>query len=202
MVHMSLTKVFKGMLIAALGLALTACYQQSSNFEFASEEAGPGKALLPDYALLSPQVVVTNMTDQALLALPATNESPRDITTRRVELGDADPANRIFRNPKPSAGKYKTIFENYINACSDSMGVTATPTAGQAAARTRLFPNASTWSAASFDTLYLSFFGRKPSSEEVNILLDVVNNSGISDQVKHAVACAAALSSLEALNGT
>ncbi|MEQ1877462.1 MAG: hypothetical protein ABL958_12520, partial [Bdellovibrionia bacterium] len=144
---------------------------------------------------------IYDYTDPGLLALPANNESPTDIRNRRLDLGDADPANRIFRDPKASAGRFKILIENNMNACADSMGFNAAPDAGQQAARQRLFPS-STWDAASFDTLFLSFFGRKPSGDEINVLLDLVNNSGLSDQVKHAATCASALSSLEALNGS
>lgn len=197
----SLSKMVKGFLVIGLSLSMTACYQQSQNFEYASE-SGEGKSILPDYGLVAPQVLIYNFTDTSLLALPATNESPTDIRNRRLDLGDADPANRVFRNPKASAGKFKIIIENNMNACADSMGFNAAPSAGQTAARNRLFPTGSSWGATSFDTLYLSFFGRKPAETEVNILLDLVNNSGLSDQVKHAATCAAALSSLEALNGS
>jgi hypothetical protein len=196
-----LSKVFKGLLVLGLGMSMTACYQQSSNFEYASE-TGEGKSIVPDYGLVAPQVLIYNFTDPGLLALPANNESPTDVRNRRLDLGDADPANRVFRDPKASAGKFKIIIENNMNACADSMGFNAAPSAGQQAARDRLFPSGSSWSAASFDTLFLSFFGRRPDPNEVNILLDLVNNSGLSDQVKHAATCAAALSSLEALNGS
>ncbi|HEX4924042.1 MAG TPA: hypothetical protein VFV50_08145 [Bdellovibrionales bacterium] len=185
--------------VLILGGMLTACYQQAREYNVSSEY-GDGDVLAPSYSLVSPQAIIDSMTSAGGLALSTNNESVADIRNRRIELGDADPVNRIARNSKASAGKFKTILENYINACSDSVGFTATPSTTQQTNRTRLFAGASAITETSFDSLFLTFVGRLPLPEERAALLDLT--ATVSNEAKWASACAAILASMEPLNGT
>lgn len=185
--------------VVLLGLALTACYQQSREYNVASEY-GDGDVLAPSYSVVSPQAIIDTMTSAGGLALSTNNESVVDIRNRRIELGDADPANRIARNAKASAGKFKTILENYINACSDSVGFSATPSTAQTANRTRLFGGGTAVTETTFNSMFLTFVGRLPLPEERAALIDLT--AGVSEQAKWASACAAILASMEPLNGT
>lgn len=178
-------------------LSITACYQTAREYN-TQQDLGSGRSLAPAYNLLSPQAIIDSMTNSTGLALGTNNESVVDIRNRRVDLGDADPVNRVARNAKPSAGKFKIVLENYINACADSVGFNATPSNAQLTSRTRLFGGA-TVTETSFDTLYLTFLGRLPSGEERGVLMELAGR--VSGQAAWASACAAVLSSMEALNG-
>ncbi len=184
--------------VLVLMLSLTACYQTAREYNN-TQDLGSGKELQPAYGLVSPQAIIDSMTNANGLALSTNNESVVDIRNRRIDLGDADPANRVARNPKPSAGKFKIILENYINACSDSVGFNATPSADQLSSRTRLFSGGGTINESSFDTLYLTFLGRLPSGDERAVLMELA--ATVSADSAFASACAAVTASLEALNG-
>jgi hypothetical protein len=212
-------KVLNFILLIATGAILSACYQQSTGFEYKdSSSTAPDetKSLLPSYSLVSPQVILSNYSSTSGLNLSITTSPEKssydDINAKRYDLGDADPSRNILRNAKASAGKYKTLFEDNINACSDSLGggtrnipsgnsYSTALQAKQAQNRGRLFPKATSgWSDQSFDTFYLTFLGRTPTVEEASVLLDLTTR--VSQTMSHAAVCAVILSSLEALNGT
>lgn len=108
------------------------------------------------------------------------------LTTYAATLGVADLTNNIKTNNKCTSTKYKLATEIFLNACLESVDK---PEISQ-----KLFPNG----LDNFDSLYLTFVGRKPFSREVEVLDELVKT--VEPNVAKASACAVVASSFEAVS--
>lgn len=116
--------------------------------------------------------------DTAILNSNGQPTSNMYISVNRVALGGASAI-----EDSCASLKYKLTAEIMINACEEA----------PLAKIQSLFPQG----ASDFSTIYLTFLGRNPSQDEVQILRSLV--SSVSSSVAERSACAAVGSSIETL---
>jgi hypothetical protein len=169
-------------------LILTGCFQVSqtklgNDSESSSKEPTISKT---DYALISVPTIESILVN--ILQVPATDISVQKLRSNAVALGAGDQTQGLPVDSSFSPLKGKVLSEIFIDGCS--LGLQ------NPAVKAKLFPKGN----RDYDALYLTFLGRKPSDEEVEILNAL--NSSVSDQVAPAATCGAVLASIEPLNRT